>query len=337
MSIWKLLYRTSRSFFDRDSLFHVQFSPTSRCNLRCHYCHIWEEQTEELDTEKWKVIVDKIDAMGAASVAFTGGEPMLRDDICGIIDYAKLKGLFVKLTSNGTLPIERYRRLLETGIDNISISLDGIEGDDLPYRKVSPKIIELIKYLYLHREPKQLYISHTLTQRNREGLAKFVSFLDSNFPGLPALVQPVVVGQGKLRRNTEGKVDASILKEFRQLLNPESFSDACQTYYSSTEDFQWGCNAGRRFFHIRPNGDFWICQDVPTELNILDDDFFQKWESYDFTPLTRSCGGCIYNCYLITQKAFEPRYWPDLINKYILLNPGRQTGWEEAVTQEPLD
>jgi len=322
---WKLLWRTSKTFFNRNSPFHVQFAPTSRCNLRCHYCHIWEEKTEELDTEKWKLIVDKIDSLGVASVGFTGGEPMLRDDIFEIIDYIKNKGLFVKLTSNGTLPIERYERLLQTKIDNISISLDGIEGDNLPYRKVSPKIIEVIRYLYLHRGPKQLYISHTLTQRNREDLPKFVRFIDSNFPGVRALVQPVVVGQGKLRRNTEGKVDATVLKDFKQLLNPRFFSDACQRYYSSSEGFQWGCRAGRQFFYIRANGDLWICQDVPTELNIVDNDFLQKWNDYDFTPLRRSCDGGIYNCYFLTQKGFEYRYWPDLIEKYILLKRGWKT------------
>lgn len=324
MLTWKLLYRAFNSLFNRNKPFHIHFCPTNRCNLRCHYCQIWKEKTEELDTEKWKMIVDKIDALGVASVAFTGGEPMLRDDIFEIIDYIKSKGLYVKLTSNGALPIERYEKLLKTKIDNISISLDGIEGDDLPYSKVSPKIMEVIRHLYLHRGSKEFYISHTLTQRNREDFPKFVKFINFNFPGCGILVQPVVVGQGKLRCNTEGKVDVTILKYFKSLLNPNLYNLECQRYYLS-ENFQWGCRGGRLFFDIRPNGAFWICQDVPTELNILDNEFFQKWKNYDFTQLTRNCSGCIYTCYFLTQKGFEFRYWPDLIRKYILLKRGWKT------------
>jgi hypothetical protein len=41
-----------------------------------------EEKTEELDTEKSETIVDRIDALGVASVAFTGGAPMLLTRNC---------------------------------------------------------------------------------------------------------------------------------------------------------------------------------------------------------------------------------------------------------------
>ena len=278
----------------------------------------------EVDTEKWKTIVDRVDALGVASVAFTGGEPLLRHDIFEIIDYIKSKELFVKLTSNGVLPIKRYERLLQTKIDNISISLDGIEGDNLPYSKVSPKIIDVIRYLYSHKGSKEFFISTLLTQRNQNDLPQLVEFINSNFPGLSIFVQPVVVGQGKLRCDTEKKVDVTVLRNFKSLLNPAQYNLDCQRYYLS-ENYRWGCRGGRLFFDIKSNGDFWVCQDVPTKLNILDDNFFQKWRNYDFTQLTRNCSGCIYSCYFLTQKGFEFRYWLDLIKKYILLKSSRRT------------
>ena len=237
-----------------------------------------EEKTEELDTEKSEPIVDRIDALGVASVPFTGGTPMLRNDIFEITDYVKGKGLYAKLTSNGTLPIERYEKLLQTKIHNISISLDGVEGDNLPYSKVGPKIIDTVQYLYLHQGTKEFYISHTLIKRNREDFPKFFRFINSNFPGLRIFVQPVVVGQGKLRCNTEEEVDFTILKDFESFLNTNPYFLECQRYYLS-ENFEFGCRGRRLFFDIRPNGDFRICQDVPTKLNILDDDFFQKWKN----------------------------------------------------------
>ena len=314
---WKLYRRAVKTFFYRNKPFFAQLCPTNRCNLRCHYCQIWEEKLDEVDTKAWRTIIDKIDALGVAVVSFTGGEPMLRDDIFELIDYAKDKGLYVKITSNGTLPIEKYEGLLRTKIDNICISLDGIDGDDLPYSKVSPKILNVIQFIYSRRGSKVFYTSTTLTQRNSEGLAKLVQFMCSNFADCGVFVQPIVVGKGKLRRDTEEKVDVAILKEFDSILDPNPYILDCQRYYSS-QNFQWGCKGGKLFFSIRSDGTFWVCQDIPTELNILDDNFFQKWKKYDFDPLVRNCSGCIYSCYFLTQMLFNPRYWIGFIKKYTL-------------------
>jgi|GEM_PF-2271685 len=67
------------------------------------------------------------------------------------------------------------------------------------------------------------------------------------------------------------------------------------------------------FFDIKPNGDLWICQDQPSRmpLNILDPDFLPKFHSVD-TGQRRTCSGCTYSCYVVTQKGLEPRNWPDV-------------------------
>jgi hypothetical protein len=77
--------------------------------------------------------------------------------------------------------------------------------------------------------------------------------------------------------------------------------------------FNWGCLAGQFSFDIKPNGDFWICQDHPARvpLNVLDPDFIRKYRRTDFS-YRGDCSGCTYSCYFVTQKLFEPRNWPDL-------------------------
>ncbi len=39
----------------------------------------------------------------------------------------------MKLTSNGTMPQTKYERLLASGVEEIGISLDGVQGNDLPF------------------------------------------------------------------------------------------------------------------------------------------------------------------------------------------------------------
>jgi MoaA/NifB/PqqE/SkfB family radical SAM enzyme len=72
---------------------------------------------------------------------------------------------------------------------------------------------------------------------------------------------------------------------------------AFEKYYRS-EIFNWGCRAGEFFFDIKPNGDFWICQDHPSQppLNIFDDDFERKYRAADLTH-RRNCSGCTCSRY----------------------------------------
>lgn len=67
------------------------------------------------------------------------------------------------------------------------------------------------------------------------------------------------------------------------------------------------------FFDIKPNGDFWICQDHPAKspLNILDPDFPAKYRQADVSH-QRACSGRAYSCHFVTRKAFEPRNWPQM-------------------------
>ena len=62
------------------------------------------------------------------------------------------------------------------------------------------------------------------------------------------------------------------------------------------------------FFDIKPDGEFWMCQDQPTNLNILDPGFMEKWRKLDTDCLARTCSGCTYSCYVLTQKSFELKH-----------------------------
>jgi MoaA/NifB/PqqE/SkfB family radical SAM enzyme len=145
---WKYARRTLRNEILRKHPYFAHLAITRRCNLRCRFCHITEESYDELDFDGMKRVIDVLDRMGIAVLSICGGgEPLLRNDCTGIVNYAVDKGLYTKITSNGTLPASRYRELLESKATEIAISLDGVEGDDLPFGHVSPKILRTIRYL----------------------------------------------------------------------------------------------------------------------------------------------------------------------------------------------
>jgi len=293
---------------------HLAF--THRCNLRCRFCHIQEERIVELDTDGMKRIIDRLDQMGIAVLSISGGgEPLLRPDFAVLLDYAAGKGLYTKITSNGTMGRNKYTELLATGISEVAISLDGVEGDELPYSHTGPKILETIGFLNDHLPAgKLLTINVTISSSNRDQVEEIVAHCTREFPKARIWLNPVVVGQGKLRVPSQLKVNPDYLRRVASptLLTPGFYKQACEEYYRN-ETYSWGCLAGEFFFDIKPNGDLWLCQDhAPTEpLNILDPNFERKYRQADFSP-RRNCGGCTYSCYYVTQKSFSAGTWPGM-------------------------
>ncbi|MEO0184340.1 MAG: radical SAM protein [candidate division WOR-3 bacterium] len=100
---------------------------TYRCNLNCEFCYVGHKDYPELCTSDLKKIIFKIhNEAKVPSVSFTGGEPLLRDDIVSLVQYAHNTGLWTNLITNGTL-LDRIivRSLKRAGLNSVQVSLEG--------------------------------------------------------------------------------------------------------------------------------------------------------------------------------------------------------------------
>lgn len=168
---------------------------------------------------------------------------------------------------------------------------------------------EAIDFIFKNRGRRRMNISTTLHGTNAGDVAELVEFCGRNWPGLKVFIQPAVVGRGWSIRAEGEKVDPKALFQISRLpnvANNDYFNRVCADYYSNP-DFEFKCRAGRLFFGVRPDGAFWACHDVPTPLNILDEDFFAKWSAIDMASIAdpKKCGSCIYSCYINLQKGIE--------------------------------
>ena len=123
----------------------VGWAITNRCNYHCKYCGRWKKKEKELSTQQVFSIIDELKQLGCKSIVFTGGEPLLRDDIVLIVNYCKEKDLTVGINSNGSLFKERINEIKK--IDILTLSLDGPEEiqDKLRAKGSYKKVIEAIK------------------------------------------------------------------------------------------------------------------------------------------------------------------------------------------------
>jgi MoaA/NifB/PqqE/SkfB family radical SAM enzyme/glycosyltransferase involved in cell wall biosynthesis len=95
------------------------------CNLRCAFCDLYDHP-ERMDVAgRLPTLLDQAVRIGTKVAVFTGGEPFLHRELFDAVRMAKERGLGTNVTTNGTLVERRWRQLHASGLDSISVSLDG--------------------------------------------------------------------------------------------------------------------------------------------------------------------------------------------------------------------
>lgn len=124
----------------------LRISVTDRCNFRCDYCmpiekyghnHNFLPKSEILSFEQITIIVESMLKLGLKKVRITGGEPLLRKDICLLISMIRNldSELDIAMTTNGTLLGKYANKLFQAGLNRVTVSLDAIDAD--LFRKLS--------------------------------------------------------------------------------------------------------------------------------------------------------------------------------------------------------
>ncbi|HEY4670006.1 MAG TPA: radical SAM protein [Tepidiformaceae bacterium] len=110
----------------------VVWNMTRQCNLFCMHCYATASKNPmpgELTTDEGYRLIDQLADFEVPSILFSGGEPLMRQDLFELADYARQVGLRTVLSTNGTLiDGETAARIKETGFSYVGISLDGLEG-----------------------------------------------------------------------------------------------------------------------------------------------------------------------------------------------------------------
>ena len=121
----------------------LRVSLTDRCNLRCAYCMPpegldWLPTTDQLtDDEVVRLVRIGVERLGIREVRFTGGEPLLRRGLAGIVARtAELRPRpEISLTTNA-IGLERAAGTLRAaGLDRVNVSLDTLRPET--FRKLA--------------------------------------------------------------------------------------------------------------------------------------------------------------------------------------------------------
>ena len=102
---------------------------SSRCNFECPYCRRVGGKDLPFHIAE-KTILDWCD-QGLYALRLSGGEPLLYKGLENLVSIAKSRNVkYIAISSNGSAAWARYQRLINTGVNDFSISLDACCAED---------------------------------------------------------------------------------------------------------------------------------------------------------------------------------------------------------------
>ncbi|HEY6897407.1 MAG TPA: pyrroloquinoline quinone biosynthesis protein PqqE [Rhodocyclaceae bacterium] len=139
---------------------------TYRCPLKCVWCNnpldYDKYGSKELNTDEWKKVLREARDLGALQLGFTGGEPMLRDDLEELVRYADSIGFYTNLITSGVgLSEERLVALKEAGLRQIQLSLQSSRQpvtDELVGARVHDLKVDVAHRIKAHGFPMVLNV-----------------------------------------------------------------------------------------------------------------------------------------------------------------------------------
>jgi len=316
LSSQKVLGLMKRSFTPNRP-YHAQWLLTRRCNYRCRSCTIWGEQQDakEVSTEEVKRGLDIFRKLGVIEVVFSGGNPLLREDIGEIVDYAS-RFFVTTVYDNGSLAAEKIDAL--HNVDFVAISLDTLDKKKLDYIKGVPgaweKAIDAIEAL--HNEGISVVISPTISQLNQHEIVDFTRYFVKQ--GLPVLyclysydypTDNRLFGIGKQIDEFELTDRATLAKVCDELIKMKTEQPGifitikvlnALKEFSLSGQRTWKCEALKGFFIVDHLGRVAGChlRQPMTSIHELP----HLWNSPRFENLREEysrCNRCTYLCYIV--------------------------------------
>ncbi|MEU9130713.1 GTP 3',8-cyclase MoaA [Kitasatospora sp. NPDC048540] len=113
----------------------LRVSLTDRCNLRCTYCMPaeglnWLPKAEVLtDDEIARLVGIAVDRLGIRTIRLTGGEPLLRRGLPGLVARLTALGAELSLTTNGIGLARTAAELAAAGLGRVNVSLDTLRPE----------------------------------------------------------------------------------------------------------------------------------------------------------------------------------------------------------------
>lgn len=299
-------------------LYSVTWNATSKCNFSCEHCYVPPPKLPDLSTGEATGLLDQLACFGVEELYISGGEPLMRGDIFGLIKRASDLGLRVAVITNGWYVTRESASLLKSsGIDHISVSVDGIGSTHDRLRSKSGSFERCVRAVKLLKEAGvKTYLSPTFSRYNLGELQELFSLalkLGVNFSTkvMIPMGQARALGDLCLSPREQGRLYDYLAAMRREFNGRVDIVTTCNPYpaligrrrrLTRGGRVRGGCTAGISILCISADGNILPCSRLQLVLgNVREDSLEDVWYSSEVLEALRDrrnlkgrCGGCRY-------------------------------------------
>ena len=311
---------------------------TYQCPLHCVFCYNPSQHArikDELTTAQWVDVMRQARKLGAAQLGFSGGEPLVRDDLEELVQEAHALGYYTNLITSGVgLTEARAQRLKDAGLDHVQLSFQDSTrelNDFLSHTRtfeLKQKVARLIK---AHDWP--MVMNCVLHRHNLPHVGQIIEMalaLDAEYLELANTQYYgwAWINRDHLMPTHEALIEAeAVVKRYR-----ETIGQRCKILFVVPDYFEQRPKAcmngwGSVFLSVAPDGVAMPCHNardlpglkLPNVRDMPLADIWQKSQAFNafrgedwMKPPCRTCderhkdfGGCHCQAFLITGDATQ--------------------------------
>jgi radical SAM protein with 4Fe4S-binding SPASM domain len=270
----------------------MTFAVTYRCQCNCVHCsaayHL-KNGDSELTTTEAKKLIDDSQNLGITILAFTGGEPLLRDDIYELISYINRKKTMPIMFTNGLLLTdENVMRLVDAGLYSLFVSIDSPHSKEHDKWRGMPGLFDKAVEGMMKMKEQGVMVgisSYASRSGTEKGLYKELHNLAQEL-GLHNLVLFDNVPTGKRLKDTSDMLTMKQRKEIMEY-SANVFSKSTipplssQAWQNSLEAYLGGigCLAANLQYYVSSYGEVSPCDFAPLSFgNIREEPLKEIWK-----------------------------------------------------------
>jgi MoaA/NifB/PqqE/SkfB family radical SAM enzyme len=255
---------------------------TRRCDKKCVYCFTKTtyDPAEELGLSESKGVIDMFRGFGAWYFAIYGGEPTLREDLPEIVKYARDKGMFNVLHTNGSFVNTDVDDVMNAGADIVALAIDSISNPKFKnYEEISGNFEKMVKH------DATVIINHCIVKENSHEIGDMLRLVE--YYKVPIIIHlgelPALPTNGAydkeaffVRGNDSDihqveEISAMLAERARKstlIINSPEFFDDWPDFMKGKE-LGWKCRAGENSLCVDYDGTILPCVSAtyPVELD----------------------------------------------------------------------
>lgn len=233
----------------------VAWNCTKTCNLKCKHCYASSDNKRydnELTLDESKKFIDDLKDFNVPALLFSGGEPLMKENILELLDYASQRKIRSTISTNGTLlDKDVCKSLKKINLGYVGVSLDGIGSNHDAFRGVNGAFDSALRGIRNCIEVNQkVGLRFTINKNNYKELEDIFKLIKEEKIPRVCFYHLVYSGRGSkmvdediTKEETRQALDLIISKAIEfgpsvEILTVDNHADAVYTYLKSLEKFK---------------------------------------------------------------------------------------------------